>query len=162
MNLDVSFYINDELYVPPKRRSAHRRTVKSENEIVEIIEKLFYGVEQSKSYKWLNTALHLDERKGISSKLASVIVKFLASQINLDLGREYYRRRKSLMYWLDIHTEEVNKFLTENTIHVVFAGNKYLLYPPLGQNPLSTTIPFDECEYQNLFDLEDPNFSFDI
>ena len=131
--MNANFYINGQKVIPNSRN--RRLTARQlpgtekevENNLLATLRSVNFNYEKSPLYLWLRQVTHSCMPGGsINTQLLSLIAKFFANQLKLELGREFYRRRSTLVFWLEIHSQEIINFISQNS---VFIEIDQLVYP---------------------------------
>ena len=164
----ITFYINGILFTPNtnRRRTARNLGVTEreiETQLLERINSTGFQFEKSNSHKWLKQVLHIySPKQAVNTNVANSIAKFLSIQLNIEFGREYYRRRSTVMFWFDEHIEEIRQFLSTHYVVFVIEDNTFLLHPPsqlqdktITAPPTPPTPPSEDIQFSEFFDLDD-------
>ena len=93
------------------RRTLHLETTR--------LPELQFDDTRSTSFRWLSYVLQ-DNRIRINN--IKSILMFLSHELNINVDREYYRRRKSAIYWMEQHLDAIINLLDTSSYTVTLSN----------------------------------------
>ena len=107
-----------------KARVFVHSVVEAEEELLGKISKRSFIPELCNAYLYLKHTFNTEE---ITYDMVRPLAHFFAHYLNFQLTREYYRRRKTLIYWLNCHYLAIRAFTGMRRIKVQYKNNTYNL-----------------------------------
>ena len=112
-------------------RKLPKKEKEYEKEFLDDLKQQNYDETKSISYNWLKETFNITHpNKGISSKNALRIARFFSFYLNISIGREVYRRRKTILFWLDNNLDLISELLKKHEVKINLDGALIPLKPP--------------------------------
>ena len=112
-------------------RASPRRTGMSEkafeSQYLDLMNTRGFVESRSTANRWLRSIF--PEPK-VNHKKLHGFCEFLSSKLNICLGRESYRRRVCLVFWLEEHLQAISELLSQNHIEVICESSRCIVPVP--------------------------------
>lgn len=110
---------------------------KFEKQFLEKMKTEGFKENDNQALKWLRSIF---PEVNVKHEKVKGLAEFFAFKLGMRLGREIYRRRSCLLYWMQERLSDISKLLSTNTMTVCCNGKLYKMVPPLqlaAQSPLA-------------------------
>jgi hypothetical protein len=134
---------------------------KFEKEFIEKMKAEGFKENNSAAIRWFRSIF---PEVNIKHEKVRGLAEFFAFKLGARLGREIYRRRACLLYWIQERLEEISKLLSANTMFVCCDNKLYQMVPPFQnapQKPQQLMAPQTVAVLQNDFAIFDSFDSFE-
>ena len=99
-----------------------------EKNYIEKMKSVGFNINESQTTKWLRSIF---PEMNVRHEKVRGLAEFFAYKLGMRLGREIYRRRACLLYWIEERLSNISNLLATNTMSVCCNGTLYQMVPPL-------------------------------
>ena len=83
-----------------------------------------FDPDKSEAYKYLLTKLNA---KCVQYEIIAGLCRVLANYLSLPIPREYYRRKKTVLFWMELNLDNIKNFISSHVITISYKQNIYHL-----------------------------------